>query len=224
MRPRHHILASDLVEIFRQSLQNYPSAAQSTESWRQSCAREKALEFVEVNSTVAKALRDGQTGIAVINDPNLVHILWLLDLDGHIVQKYIELLLAPWMKQKFGGTKFWIAYIHAIAVFSRIPASLALKPKLAGYEKFWEPYLDFMAGAISREEFAVRAANSFAKRNNQSKCIDWLSLDGDAKKPVKWDFRYAAILRKADQFSAPNAGSGTLPGNSEVLPGPSSLS
>lgn len=161
-----------------------------------------AYRFVELNSLAATALRDGQSRIAIINDPSLVHIFWLLDLNSAQVQQYVELLLDSSILRSFPHTKFWAVYSQAIAAFCHMPVTIGLKPKLVGYEKFWEPYLDFMAGSISRENFKASATASFAARNGQSRCIDWRSLDGDGKNPVRWDFRFASIAGKAE----PSAG------------------
>lgn len=205
MRPEHHALATELEDIFRKSLQEYPSAADCSDWWRRSDAGAKARKFLEVNEEASAVFRNGQSRIAVINRPTLVHMFWLLDLDASVVEQYVALLLDTSINRSFPHTKFWSAYSQAIAIFCGVPATAGPKPKLVGYEKFWEPYLDFMAGSISREEFSARAATSFAARNQQSRCIDWLNLDGDGKKPVKWDFRYASILRKTEQDAARNS-------------------
>jgi hypothetical protein len=132
-------------------------------------------------------------------------VFWLLDIDPFGGQRYVALLLDNSISRSFPHTKFWAAYSRAIAVFSGVAVSVEPKPKLVGYEKFWEPYLDYMASSISRQDFTTRAATSFATRNRQSRFIDRESLDGDGKNPVKWDFRYASILKKAEQGAAGNS-------------------
>ena len=193
MRPEHHALQTELVDIFQKSLQEYGSPEECLDWWTRSGAIFKARRFIELNAEAAALCRNGRVVTATINDPSFVHIFWLLKLDADTVRSYVELLLDSAITRYFPHTKFWEEYSRAVAVFSGLAVTTGTKPKLVGYEKFWEPYLDFMAGTISTQEFAIRARTSFATRNGQSKSIDWMSLDGDAKKPVKWDFRYASI-------------------------------
>jgi hypothetical protein len=44
------------------------------------------------------------------------------------------------------------------------------------------------ADALSEVERAFKA------RNQDKRLIDWRSIDGDGKRPVKWDFRRQALL------------------------------
>ena len=198
MRPEHHVLATELENVFRKSLQGYSLASECYDLWEKSDAIGKAQRFLELNAQAAEAFLNGSSRAAVINDPSLVHMFWLLNVDAAAVRLYVDLLLQSSITRSFPHTKFWAAYSQAIAVFSGVKITVDAKPKLVGYEKFWEPYLDFMAGAISNEDFVAHAANSFTARNQQSRSIDWRSLDGDGKNPVRWDFRYASIRRKTE--------------------------
>lgn len=193
MRPEHQVLATELQKIFQKSLQQFPSAEQCSGWWQEAAARTKACKLIELNASAAADFRDGRSRAAVINDPSFVHLFWLLELDAADVRRYLDVLLDKLISDAFPQTKFWSAYCSAIAAFSGVSIIVVPKPKLAGYEKFWEPYLDFMAGNCTRDEFHSRAAASFSARNRQSKLIDWRSLDGDAKNPVQWDFRYASL-------------------------------
>ena len=224
MRPEHHSLATELVAIFQKSLRDYPSAGDCSTFWQGTGAAGKARRFVDLNAQAAVVFRAGQGRTAVVNDPSLVHLFWLLDVDPIGVRRYVDMLLDKSITRSFPHTKFWAEYSQAIALFSGLPAAMGTKPKLVGYEKFWEPYLDFMAGSISKKEVAVRAGTSFANRNRQSRCIDWQGLDGDAKNPVKWDFRYASLQRKAEPCAPPNGGPAEQLGNSVGIGGPPSAS
>lgn len=189
-------MAAELEDIFRNSLKECSSASESSVLWKASNAREKAKRFLDLNSQAASAFLQERSQVAVINEPTLVHMFWLLDVDGGSVLEYVDLLLHEVISRSFPHTKFWSAYSRAIAVFSGMTVASFTKPKLVGYEKYWSPYLDFMAGNISADDFTSQAASSFTTRNRQLKSIDWLSLDGDGKNQVKWDLRYAAIKQK----------------------------
>ena len=196
MRPEHHALATELTNIFQKSLRENASAEDCAELWKSSDATAKANRFLKVNSEAAEAFRVRRSPIAVINRPSLVHMFWLLGVDDNSVRQYLDILLDSDITRSFLHTKFWANYCRAIATFTGLAVNMEPMAKLKGYEKYWEPYLDFMAGNISRDEFTTRANESFVTRNGQTKHIDWENLDGDAKSPVKWDFRYASIQRK----------------------------
>ncbi|WP_269522625.1 hypothetical protein [Coraliomargarita parva] len=169
---------------------------------------EKLEEFIEENSKVAQNVSAGIVRSAPINDPNFIHYVWLLGLKTSYENKYLDVLGRQEVEKRFPLTRFWRYYTKGIQTFSGIGKTFECeKPTTKGYEKFLEPYADYMIGGLSGEDFAAKAIESFKRRNSQKRMTDWKSLDGDAMKPVLWDLRKASITMRAQQNGGHNSGS-----------------
>lgn len=133
---------------------------------------------------------------AVSNDVTTVHIAWLLN-EWEIARQWLAICMDPRVTSQFRLSKFWREYCRAMNCLSRFEPYEPDVPKVKGYERYWVPYLTFVADIVAgRDTTAAREqiAASFAKRNTDRRLIDWKSHDGDGKQPVKWDFREASII------------------------------
>jgi len=212
MRPEHHILSEEITSAFQRCLQEHAGPANCIQNLIQDGLRLKAERFVTLNAYAAEKIKAKQLLVAPINHPEFLHFFWLLNLENSLVECYLDVLLDPTIAKHFPQTKFLKAYSEAAAVFMGRAVHLPIKPALSGYEKFWEPYYDFMVGAITAEDLAIKARDSFERRNSQRRMIDWLNLDGDGRKPVKWDLRYESIRKKCITMRGSNdAGASLVP-------------
>ena len=68
-------------------------------------------------------------------------------------------------------------------------------PRVKGHEKYYFPYVRYMTAADAQEAEAARVAitESFEARNRDRRFKDWIGLDGDGERSVRWDFRLYAI-------------------------------
>ena len=200
MRPRHHILATEIEDAFRHCLTSIPSVDDSVNHLIAIGILEKLKEFIAENSKVADAVHSGGAQLAPINDPTFVHFIWLLKLGREFEDLYLQILGDEKIEKKFPQTAFWRYYTTAIHAYLGSPKSNEVKkPKLKGYEKLWEPYTDYMLGLVEIEEFHTTSAQSFKTRNKQKKMTDWKSLDGDSNRQTLWDLRAESIIRRAQQ-------------------------
>lgn len=197
MMPEHQRLATEIEAAFRHCLATFAEVPASLDYLHGTGTAQQAEDFIHLNAAAARSLLDGSSQIAPINDPSFLHFLWLLGVNSALQNLYLDVLLNPTVSGHFSHTPFWKRYVHSLGCFMRAVPFDGKETKAKGYEKFWLPYLDFMVGRTSLEEFRLAAAESFEKRNRQARSIDWRSLDGDQKQPVKWDFRWHSIIIRA---------------------------
>ena len=58
-------------------------------------------------------------------------------------------------------------------------------PKCKGYERFFVPYVNYIQNPTV--ENVSKMTSSFVTRNQNGRYTDWVGLDGDGTKPVRWD-------------------------------------
>jgi hypothetical protein len=135
--------------------------------------------------------------IAVLNGPELVHFAVVVRSSSASTELLLRAIESTTVTDFFPLTGFWGHYATALAKFHRgVQCELpAMKPK--GYQKFMVPYVSYMCSATDGERVQAKleAAKSFAERNADRRYVDWVGLDGDGKKPTRWDFRMFALER-----------------------------
>ncbi|MEP0846087.1 MAG: hypothetical protein HRF50_04605 [Phycisphaerae bacterium] len=127
------------------------------------------------------------------------HVALLLD-EEPAARQAIEMSEAAREMGCIGRDKFWTAYADGLrALLERRP----FQPpafKLSGLQLSLEPYLRLMAALSSGQDpsDALRSVDeAFKKRQTDRRLRDWMMLSGDGKRPVRWDYRRAAILNGA---------------------------
>jgi hypothetical protein len=162
--------------------------------------------FMETSEAChAELLQNPKTGPppdggSACNGPSsvLVHLAWLLG-ERSAATRMIEIALDPVVVARLPKTRFWDAYFAALQGVARRTAFTLPQLELRGPETYWFRCME-LARALARGAdpapyfAAVNAA--FEKQNRDRRSTDWLSVDGDGNKPVKWNFR-ASSLRLA---------------------------
>lgn len=161
----------------------------------------KLLKF---NARIINELRihGPQSGPEPLSDITLTHAAWLID-EFVLAELNSNHCVDPVVIERVPNTKFWNEYCRAIECFIKREPYNPIPLKLKGYEKYWEPYL-LLIEAITKElesDDALSAVEaSFMKRNSDRRLIDWMFLDGDGERPVKWDFRLASLRCAARHY------------------------
>ncbi len=141
-----------------------------------------------------RALRKDMTGEYVFIAAS--HLALLLGLDGP-ARTYSRLAVAP---ETIVGKLpyFWNGYAESYAaLLDGKPVRVPGFKKLRGEEKYWIHYIELMALLSQGDppgEKVEELRALFLKRQSDKRINDWEGLEGDGKRPVKWDFRLEALL------------------------------
>ena len=153
-------------------------------------------ELAAENDAVLTDLeRTAKPKVAVLNRPELVHFAAVLGSTDTALTQLLRAVESPLAARHFPLSGIWRSYAAALVnLYRRVSTEEAL-PKAKGHEKYYLPYVRYMTAANADEEKAARVAvvESFEARNRDRRFTDWIGLDGDGEKPVRWDFRLFAI-------------------------------
>jgi hypothetical protein len=147
------------------------------------------------NAALTDLEQTAKPKVAVLNRPELVHFAAILGSSDSVIQLLLQAVESPLAEKHFPLSGIWRTYAVAVVNLHRGIRTETTLPKAKGYEKYYLPYVRYMnaANAQEQENAQIEVAQSFEARNRDSRFIDWYGLDGDAKKPVRWDFRQCAI-------------------------------
>lgn len=196
MRPKTHILESQTRDLFCESLRVCASGDEACDWLNARGAKALVEELATENEKIVVELETSSTvTIAVLNNPELVHFAVVARASNTSKESLLRAIESKAVAKYFPLNGIWRHYATALAKYHRgVQCELpAMKPK--GYEKFMIPYISYMS-ATSEEERAlakIDVAKSFSERNADRRYVDWVGLDGDGKKPTRWDFRMFAL-------------------------------
>jgi hypothetical protein len=139
--------------------------------------------------------RTGKPKVAVLNRPELVHFAAVLGSPDTALRQLLRSVESPVARNYFPLSGIWQSYAAALVNLCRGVSTKVALPKAKGHEKYYLPYVRFMTAADDQEAETARVAvaESFEARNRDRRFTDWIGLDGDGEKPVRWDFRFYAI-------------------------------
>jgi hypothetical protein len=153
-------------------------------------------ELALVNDAVLTDFeRTARLRVAVLNRPELVHFAAVLGSTDTTMKRLLRAVESPLAARQFPLSGIWRSYTAALVNLHRAISTHIPLPKAKGHEKYYIPYVSYMTATNAEEKEAagVAVAQSFADRHRDRQFIDWLGLDGDSEKPVRWDFRLHAI-------------------------------
>ena len=208
MRPRSHILKSEIRSQFCESLQACAYGEEAIEWLLARNVRDQLIELAAENAMIMAELESSsKPTVAVLNDPELVHFAVCLRVPQTTMDALLRAVESVQVAKYFPHSGIWRDYVAALSRYHRGAKRVLPLPKTKGFEKFMLPYIRYMcAGTEEERRIAESAAvKCFAERNADRRYTDWLGLDGDGKKPVRWDFRLYAIKR-AEPISAYGGG------------------
>jgi hypothetical protein len=202
MRPKSHLLEDDVRSLFCESLRVCASGDEAFDWLIARGAKALVEEMAAENEkVVAELVSLSIAKIAVLNRPELVHFAIVVRASSESTGMLLRAIEDRTVADFFPLSGIWRHYAAALVKFHRgEPCERqAMKPK--GYEKFMVPYVAYMCSATEeeREQAKAHAAKSFSERNADRRYIDWVGLDGDGKKPTRWDFRMFALERAQHQ-------------------------
>lgn len=196
MRPRAHELESQVRALLGDTLRECGSGDEASDRLRSLGASGMLDELAAENDAVLSDLeRTRKPKVAVLNRPELVHFATVLGSSNIALQQLLRAVESPLAVSYFPLTGIWRAYTAALVSLHRGGSNHVALPKLRGHEKYYLPYVRYMAAQDAQELDAARVAvtESFGARNRDRRFTDWIGLDGDGQKPVRWDFRLFAI-------------------------------
>jgi hypothetical protein len=153
-------------------------------------------ELAAENDTVLTELEQiRKPRVAVLNRPELVHFAAVLGCSETAMRQLLRAVESPLAVSYFPLSGIWRSYAVALVNLHRGVNTQVALPKPKGHEKYYLPYVRYMTAPDAQELDAARVAlaESFAARNQDRRFTDWIGLDGDWEKPVRWDFRLFAI-------------------------------
>jgi len=196
MRPRAHELESGLRTLFCDSLRECGSGGEAADCLRSRGASGQLDELAAENETVLTELEQtSKPRCAVLNRPELVHFAAVLGSSDTTLRQLLRAVESPVAASYFPLSGIWRSYAAALVNLHRGGSTPVTIPKPKGHEKYYLPYVRYMTAAGVQEMDAARVAvaESFEARNRDRRFTDWLGLDGDGERPVRWDFRLFAI-------------------------------
>jgi hypothetical protein len=149
----------------------------------------------ENDAVLTELEKTGKPKIAVLNRPELVHFAAVLGSSEIALQQLLRAVASPLAVSYFPLTGIWRSYAAALVNLHRGGNTQVALPKPKGHEKYYLPYVRYMSATDPQELDAARVAvaESFEARNRDRRFTDWIGLDGNGEKPVRWDFRLYAI-------------------------------
>jgi hypothetical protein len=153
-------------------------------------------ELAAENDAVLTDLeRTAKPKMAVLNRPELVHFAAVLASSDTALRQLLRAVESAVARNYFPLNGIWRSYAAALVNLHQGFSTDVAIAKAKGHEKYYLSYVRYMTAANADEESAARAAvvESFEARNRDRRFTDWIGLDGDGEKPVRWDFRLCAI-------------------------------
>lgn len=153
-------------------------------------------ELAAENDTVLMELEQtGKPKVAVLNRPELVHFAAILGLSETPLRQLLRAVESQLAASYFPLSGIWRSYAAALVNLHQGGNAPLTLPKPRGFEKYYMPYVRYITAKDTDELDAARmaVAESFESRNRDRRFTDWIGLDGDGGRPVKWDFRLFAI-------------------------------
>jgi hypothetical protein len=188
MRPRLHVLSTEVTAIACAAVRNFNSFASARESIEASGFNQMLTELATLNQDLLKeTISSKRPTIAILNRPELIHFALLVN-DEACARSLASTAIDPTTLKFFPLSGIWKPYSFALARFVTgelldVPAI----PKCKGYEGFFLPYVNYMLDPCDKNISAI--TSSFVTRNQDRRYTDWVGLDGDGTKPVHWDLR-----------------------------------
>jgi hypothetical protein len=149
----------------------------------------------ENNGLLTDLERTAKPKVAVLNQPELVHFAAVLGSSDTTLQQLLRAVESPRAANYFPLSGIWRSYAAALVNLHRGASTEVVLPKPKGHEHYYLPYVLLMT-AVDAQGMAnarVAVAEGFEARNRDRRFTDWVGLDGDGEKPVRWDFRLFAI-------------------------------
>jgi hypothetical protein len=207
MRPRAHELESGLRNLFADALRECASEGEAVGRLRSLGALSILEELAAENDAVMSELEQTRKPkVAILNRPELIHFADILRSSNTVLHQLLRAVDSPLAASYFPLSGIWRSYAATLVNLHRGVNTPVALPKPKGHEKYYLPYVRYMAAADALELAAARAgvAESFESRNRDRRFTDWMGLDGDCEKPVRWDFRLysidaARIIRAPDR-------------------------
>lgn len=190
-------LSGSLLSAVSHAVCNSPTA-DSGLAFLQDLGIGKALhEFTELNFWAMRGLEAGRVESAVVNEPTLLCLAWFCA-DSESSMMMLEVLRSPKVQSHFPLTGFWREFAAGLVCLAdRQPYDIP-SFKAKGYERYLMPYLSLIADLSNgRDTHAIleKVDLAFQTRNQDGRLTDWRAIDGDGKRPVRWDFRRETLLR-----------------------------
>ena len=155
-------------------------------------------EFSKINGSAYDALLSGAAeGAAVTNDPTLLCLAWFCGVSD-AARSMLEILRDDRVRRVSPLTRFWAEFARGLIVLHDKGHYEAEELKVRGYEYHWKPYLRLISALSKQSGVAIALSEveqSFQRRNQDKRLLDWRTIDGDGKRPVRWDFRREALFR-----------------------------
>lgn len=196
MRPRAHELESKIRSLFCDSLRECESGLEAT-GWLTSRDATNLIEELaaENDRALSELEQTSKPKVAILNRPELIHYAAILGASEKAMRQLLRSVESPLVVRFFPLSGIWRNYAAAVVNFHRrTPAKIEL-PEGKGFEKYYVPYIAYMCAADPQEadDARVAIAEGFEARNRDRRLKDWLGLDGDGERPVRWDSRCFAI-------------------------------
>jgi hypothetical protein len=136
---------------------------------------------------------DLRQGVSGYDLSILIHVAWLLQLDGEI-----EPLLALALSEKVHSTPFFRVYNRGLCQLSRRDPFQFYEMATRDLERYWKDYLVLISDITNERDVSVSldaVASNLGRRNADKKIrADGAVIEGSGHEQVKWDFRAASIV------------------------------
>lgn len=188
MRPPLHILSAEVTAIACAAVRDFDSGTAAVDYFRTSGLHQMLTELASLNRDVLnETIANDRPKIAILNRPELVHFAMIVD-DNECASSLALTAINPTTLKFFPLTGIWKPYAFALARFvTENSIDVPTIPTCKGYESFFVPYVNYMIDPV--DENVSPMTSSFLTRNQDRRYTDWVGLDGDGTKPVRWDLR-----------------------------------
>lgn len=186
MRPRLHVLSSEATAIACAAVRDFDSFASARTFFDTSGMRQLLTELAQLNQiALDDAIANKRPAVAIMNRPELIHFALIVN-DLQCACSLALCATDPTTLKFFPLNGIWKAYVFALTRFVAARSiDVPVLPKCKGYERFFVPYVNYMLNPTVENESEM--TSSFVTRNQDRRYTDWVGLDGDGTKPVRWD-------------------------------------
>jgi hypothetical protein len=190
-------LSGSLLSAISHVVCTTPSADAGLAMFRDIGIIEAFREFTALNRWALAELTTGPVKSAVVNEPTLLCLAWFCG-DSESAASLVDAIRSFKVQSHFPLVGFWFEFATGLVRLSERQAYDVPPIKAKGYQRYLMPYLHFIADLSQGRD--TRASleevdRAFQARNGDRRFIDWRSIDGDGKRPVRWDFRRETLLR-----------------------------
>ena len=154
-------------------------------------------EFASLNQWALTELTAGRVNSTVVNEPTLLCLAWFCS-ESESAVTLLDAIRSPKVQSHFPLVGFWLEFATGLVRLSERQAYEVPPINPKGYQRYLIPYLHLIADlSQSRDtkEALAEVDQAFQTRNGDKRLTDWCSIDGDGKRPVRWDFRRETLLR-----------------------------